>query len=32
MCGKDEELKPSVVACWKIAMVYTYYKAMDTCW
>ncbi len=32
MCGKDEELKPNVVACWKIAMVYTHYKVMDTCW
>jgi len=31
MCGRDEEPWPSVEACWKIVMVCTCCKAMDTC-
>ncbi len=29
MCRRDEEPWPSVVACWRIVMTHTCYRAMD---
>jgi hypothetical protein len=30
MCGRDEEPRPNVAACWRIVMAYAHYKAMET--
>jgi hypothetical protein len=30
MCGRDEKPHPNVTTCWKIIMVRTRYKAMNT--
>jgi hypothetical protein len=33
ICGRYEEPQPSVIARWKIVMVYAYYRIMDMhCW